>query len=173
MNLSFLPPWLNTAYGDNFWLSPFYYPKNHGPLDPGESVEDEVKFQGDAFSMWVGFKHMCAVAPVVGLQGQSGEFTIQLSLEDRNLSDGALDSRIFGESIFNNALANSTSTGQVQDTFPCQVSVKPGGYLKYTLVNGTLADALIVLHFVTVKFYPRPGVSAKVIESERQRILRP
>lgn len=162
-------PWLHNAFGKNFWMSPFYHRFTTDPLAVGATVEDTIRIQGDAFTMMLGWRHHAGVAPVNGVIGQTGEFTMTMAIEDRNVDEGALSNLIYGNTLVSNVLANSELHVPNDETFPYPLAIKPGGYLRFAITNGTLANNIIDLRWDIVKFYPKPGVS---IESERQKVLR-
>ena len=159
-NFTFAWPWLHTAFKAKYWMAPFYYRFTSDPLIVGAQVDRTIRMQGDAHTLILAWKRHAGIAPVAGVIGQTGEFTMTQAVEDRNVEEGPLSNLIYGAGINNNVLASSQLEIDHASTFPFPLSIKSGGYLRFVAVNGTLPNNIIQIVWEGVKFYPKPGVSS-------------
>lgn len=142
--------WL-AAFGKYYTPSPFLIGyTNPAVLAAGATQQFTREIAGDATVAICGVRHVGSTAAWAAV---TGDFTLRLSVESRELENQAIDSFLYGNAIY--ALANAQ---MLQTTFTFPYFVDPGGTINGTIVNGALANAFIHIVFDCVKLFPRSDV---------------
>ncbi len=151
--------WLS-AFGKYYTPSPFKYGyTNPVALAAGAQQQFQITVTGDATVCICGIRHVGSTAAWAAV---TGDFTLVLSVEDRELQNQPIDGWLYGSSIY--ALAN---TEMLQESLTFPFFIDPSGTLTGTIVNGALANAFIHIVFDCVKLFPRPEIP----EAQRMKPL--
>lgn len=153
MNFTQSWPWLSHRYSKYYYLLPYYYRFNSAALAVNAQANTTLRAIGSATSMVMGVTHHASTAIAAGAW-TSGDFSMALSVEDRDLQDGPIQGTLYGSGIYTQA--NLDILQGV--TFPYPTTIQKGGYLRVVLTNGTVANNIIRLVFHSVLLRPKGDV---------------
>lgn len=157
-------------YGRDYTLDPFKWQWTTAALGAAAQAQFTINMSADCWNAIVGIRHMASIAFVAGAIG-SGEFTLQLSYESRDMQNGAINGMLWGTPIYIDPTADfSVSAPGI--TLPYPKFIPPGGVLTGVIVNGTVANNIIRIVFDTVKmFKKRPDAEAPTPISDRAKAI--
>lgn len=170
-NFSLSWGFLSARYGKYFNIKPFLYHYTSPALAANAQNINSVTCVGNAYTLLMAVSTMPGVAPAAGVVAQSGDFTLQISVENEAIQDGAIINFLYGAPVYYNALANSTSSC-VHATLTYPIGIKQGGYLRFTIVNAGLANNIVRLVFHTALLYLAPGMAIEKVPADILREIK-
>lgn len=140
--------YLDAKWGKYYTLEPFKYQFTSDALAAAGQQPIIIQMASDCWHAIVGLIHYASTAAFA-----TGDFTLTLTIENRDLQDGAIFSHLYGTPYINMAATNYITTHPI--SFPFPKYVRPGGNIQGIITNGGVANNIVRLVLDCVKLFPK------------------
>lgn len=145
--------YFEAKWGRDYSLDPFeYHFTGEATKAAGAQEAFTVNLASDCWHALVGFRHFSSVAFAAGA-ALTSEFTLTLTVENRDLQDGPILSYLYGMPVVTPGA--TLNIAQCYTSLPWPKYIRPGGNIQGVIVHGTVANTIIRLVFDTIKMFAK------------------